>query len=217
MKTEKNKMENQINNWTSIWGKSLPYLALAGPASLFIASLFVTAGVGIIPDKTYTNSNYEGFVMTLGAPFFKATFIFLGQTLAKRFLKVSILVTILRILGASSLVFVSSMRLLQQAFVDSGFDSNTVWAAWDNVSVWHIPLLLQNIAAPLAFIIGGGALLLTNLAPKWVGILLVICFPFIATGQLIGKPEIFWTLGTMLMTISIVGLVKAVVKNSTNA
>ena len=189
---------------------------MAGPGSLFIASLFV-AGVGIIPDKTYTNSNYEGFVMTLGAPFFIATFIFLGQTLARRFLKVSILVTILGILGASSLVFVSSMRLLQQAFVDSGFDSNTVWAAWDNVSVWHIPLLLQNIAAPIAFIIGGVALLLTNDAPKWVGILLIICFPLIATGQLIGKPEIFWTLGTMLMTISIVGLVKAVGKNSTKA
>src|SRR5215207_5014444 len=187
-------MENQTNNWTSTWNKSLPYLALVGPASLFIASLFVAAGIGIIPDKTYTNSSYEGFIMTLGAPFFIATFIFLGQTLAKRFLKVSMLVTVLGILGASSLVFVSSMRLLQKAFIDSGFDSNSVWAAWDNVSVWHIPLLIQNIAAPLAFIIGGIALLLTNLAPKWVGILLIICFPFIATGQLIGKPEIFWTL-----------------------
>ncbi len=210
-------MENQINNWTSIWEKTLPYLALAGPASLFIASLFIAAGIGIIPDKTYTNSNYEGFIMTLGAPFFIATFIFLGQTLAKRFLKVSIMVTILGILGASSLVFVSSMRLLQQAFVDSGFDSNTVWAAWDNVSFWHIPLLLQNIAAPLAFIIGGIALLFTNLAPRWVGILLIICFPFIATGQLIGKPEIFWTLGTALMTISLWGLVNASRQNSTNA
>src|SRR5215213_10374672 len=101
-------MENQTNNWTLIWGKALPYLALAGPASLFIASLFVSAGIGVIPDKTYTNSNYEGFIMTLGAPFFIATFIFLGQTLAKRFLKVSILVTILGILGTASLVFVSS-------------------------------------------------------------------------------------------------------------
>ena len=209
-------MENQ-NNWTSFWEKALPSLSLVGPASLFIASLFVAAGIGIITDKTYTNSSYEGFVMTLGAPFFIATFIFIGQTLAARFLKVSILVTILGILGASSLVFVSSMRLLQRAFVDSGFDSNMVWAAWDNVSVWHIPLLLQNTAAPLAFVISGIALLFTNLAPKWVGILLVICFPLIATGQLIGKPEIFWTLGTSLMTISVFGLVNASRVNSKRA
>jgi hypothetical protein len=202
-------MENQTNNWTSTWNKSLPYLALIGPVSLFIASLFLAAGIGVIPDKTYTNSSYEGFIMTLGAPFFIATFIFLGQTTAKRFLKVGILVTVLGILGASSLVFVSSMRLLQKAFVDSGFDSNTVWAAWDNVSAWHIPLLLQNIAAPLAFIVGGIALMRTTLTPKWVGLLLIICFPAIATGQLIGKIEIFWTLGTALMTISVWGLVKA--------
>ena len=210
-------MENQTNNWTATWNKSLPYLALVGPASLFIASLFVVAGIGIIPDKTYTNSSYEGFIMTLGAPFFIATFIFLGQTLAKRFLKVSMLVTVLGILGASSLVFLSSMRLLQKAFVDSGFDSNSVWAAWDNVSVWHIPLLIQNIAAPLAFVIGGIALMRTNFAPKWVGLLLAICFPAIATGQFIGKIEIFWTLGTALMTISIWGLFNASRKNSTNA
>jgi len=202
-------MENQTNNWTSTWNKSLPYLALIGPVSLFIASLFLAAGIGVIPDKTYTNSSYEGFIMTLGAPFFIASFIFLGQTIAKRFLKVGILVTVLGILGASSLVFVSSMRLLQKAFVDSGFDSNTVWAAWDNVSAWHLPLLLQNIAAPLAFIVGGIALMRTTLAPKWVGLLLIICFPAIATGQLIGKIEIFWTLGTALMTISVCGLVKA--------
>jgi len=202
-------MENQTNNWTSTWNNSLPYLALIGPVSLFIASLFLAAGIGVIPDITYTNSSYEGFIMTLGAPFFIATFIFLGQTIAKRFLKVGILVTVLGILGASSLIFVSSMRLLQKAFVDSGFDSNTVWAAWDNVSAWHIPLLLQNIAAPLAFIVGGLALMRTTLAPKWVGLLIIICFPAIATGQLIGKIEIFWTLGTALMTISVWGLVKA--------
>lgn len=182
---------------------------MIGPFSLFIASLFVAAGIGIIPDKTYTNSSYEGFIMTLGAPFFIATFIFLGQTIARRFLKVGILVTVLGILGASSLVFVSSMRLLQKAFVDSGFNSNTVWAAWDNVSVWHIPLLTQNIAAPLAFIIGGIALMRTTLTPKWVGLLLTICFPAIATGQLIGKIEIFWSLGTGLMTLSVWGLVMA--------
>ena len=206
-------MENQTNNWTSTWNKSLPYLALIGPASLFIASLFLAAGIGVIPDKTYTNSSYEGFIMTLGAPFFIATFIFIGQTIAKRFLKVGILVTVLGILGASSLVFLSSMRLLQKAFVDSGFDSNTVWAAWDNVSAWHIPLLLQNIAAPLAFIIGGIALIRTTISPKWVGILLAICFPFIATGQFIGKIEIFWTLGTALMTIAVWGLFNSVTRS----
>jgi len=107
------------------------------------------------------------------------------------------------------LVFLSSMRLLQKAFIDSGFDSNTVWAAWDNVSLWHIPLLLQNIAAPLAFIIGGIALLMTTMTPKWVAVLLIICFPFIAAGQLIDKTEIFWTIGTALLTISVWGLVKA--------
>jgi len=201
-------MENQTNNWTSTWNKSIPYLALIGPASLFIASLFLAAGIGVMPDKTYTNSSHEGFIMTVGAPFFIATFIFLGQTIAKRFLKVGILVTVLGILGASSLVFLSSMRLLQKAFIDSGFDSNTVWAAWDNVSLWHIPLLLQNIAAPLAFIIGGIALLMTTMTPKWVAVLLIICFPFIATGQLIDKTEIFWTIGTALLTISVWGLVK---------
>ena len=49
----------------------------------------------------------------------------------------------------------------------------------------------------------------TTLAPNWVGLLLIICFPAIATGQLIGKVEIFWTLGTALMTIAVWGLVKA--------
>lgn len=207
-------MENQTNNWTATWQRALPTLALVGPASLFIASLFVAAHIGMIPDKTYVHSRYEGFIMTLGAPFFTATFIFIGQTLAKRFFKIGILVTVLGIVGTASLVFVSSMRLLQKAFIDSGFDSNNVWAAWDNVSFWHIPLLTQNIAAPLTFIIGGIALMRSNLAPKWVGLLLILCFPTMATGEFFTYgTEIFWPLGTAFLMIAIWGLINAERKN----
>lgn len=200
--------ENQINQWNTVWQKVLPILALVGPASLFTASLFVASHIGMLPDKKYVHSSYEGFIITLAAPFFIATFIFLGQILSKRYLKVGILVTALGMLGTASLVFVGSMRLIQKAFIDSGFDSNNVWAAWDNVSFWHIPLLLQNIAAPVAFIVAGIALLRTNLAPKWSGLLLILCFPTIATAELFTYgTEIFWPLGTAFLTMAIWGLV----------
>jgi len=200
---------NNTNLWDATWNTWLPFLALVGPLSLFLASLLLNMGVGVMPDKTYVNSSHEGFLMTLGAPFFVATFTFLGRTIAGRYLKVGILVTVLGILGAASLVFLSSMRLLQKAYIDSGFDSSTVWAAWDNVSVWHTPLLLQNVAAPLAFIIGGIALMRTTFAPKWVGLLMAICFPAIAAGQLLNAMSIAWTIGTALMTVAFWGLVRA--------
>jgi hypothetical protein len=207
--------ENQIYQWNSFWQRTLPTLALAGPLSLFTASLFVAFHVGMLPDKKYVHSSYEGFIITLGAPFFIATFIFLGQTLSKKYFRISILVTVLGILATASLVFVGSMRLIQKAFIDSGFDSNNLWAAWDNVSYWHMPLLLQNISAPIAFIIAGIALLKTSFAPKWSGILLIVCFPTIATAELFTYgTEILWPLGTAFLTTAIWGIIRSARKNN---
>lgn len=202
--------ENQTDRWNAGWTRALPILALVGPVSLFAASLFVASHIGMLPDKKYVHSSYEGFLITLGAPFFVATFIFLGQTLSKRFFKVGVLVTVLGILATASLVFVGSMRLIQKAFIDSGFDSNNVWAAWDNVSFWHFPLLVQNIAAPVAFIVAGIALLRTDFAPKWAAILLIVCFPTIATAELFTYgTETVWPLGTAFLATAIWGLVKS--------
>jgi len=84
------------------------------------------------------------------------------------------------------------------------------------LSFWiHVPQ--QNVAAPLAFIVGGIALMRTTLAPKWVGLLLAICFPAIAAGQLLSAMSICWTIGTALMTMAFWGLVKASQRDGTSA
>ncbi len=231
--TKKNQMKNQTKNWTSTWNRVLPYFALIGPTSLIIIFLFSAQEIGKGFVSSARDSPLQSIILTfifdLVSLFFLTTFIFLGQTLSKVFLKVGILVTILGILGIHSIESFYSTAEMQNKMIESIFISDR--SILDKISVWQllfIPFVyIYMFAIPLSFIIGGIAIMMTNLAPKWVGILLAICYPIILTGQFIIGRELggsvttigvaIMTLGTVFMTLAILGLFKALRKNSTNA
>ena len=213
---KKTKMENQTNKWLKTFQAALPYLALVAPAVWFIGALIWTAGIGRLPGELYWVSPYEGFIMTLGSPFFVATFIFLGQLVSNRFPKTGILVTVLGILGVATLAITAGFRLIVSVNVEYGIDPNTISKAYNADSIWYLPFFVLQLSGFLSFIISGIALLRVNLAPKWAAVLLILSIPALVTGQFRYHTEIFWPLATGFWLLGIGGLVNFVKKNSTN-
>jgi hypothetical protein len=210
-------MENRTNRWGKTFQAALPYLALVAPLSWFIGALVWTAGIGRLPGELYWVSPYEGFIMTLGSPFFVATFIFLGQLVSNRFSKTGVLVTVLGTLGVAALAITAGFRLIVSVNVDYGNDPNTISKAYNADSIWYLPFVVLQLSGFLSFIISGVALLRTNLAPKWAAVLLILSIPAWVTAQFRYHAEIFWPLASGFWLLGIWGLANSVRKNSTNA
>ncbi len=209
-------MENQTNKWGKTFQAALPYLALVAPACWFIGALIWSAGIGRLPGELYWVSSYEGFIMTLGAPFFAATFIFLGQLVSNRFSKTGILVTVLGMLGVATLAITAGFRLIVSVNVEYGIDPSAIEKAYDSDSIWYLPFVILQLSGFLSFIISGIALLRINVAPKWTAVLLILSIPAWLTGQFRYHAEIFEPMATGFWLFSIWGLVNSVRKNSTN-
>jgi len=194
--------------WSAAWERALPYLALVGPGSWLIAALVRAAGIGTLEGGLGWVSRPEGFIMTIGAPFFVATFIFMGQRLAERSVRTGIAVTVLGILGVAPLAAVSGFRLFAAAFTDAGIDPNTINQAFEAESVWYLGVLVLNLGQFLAWIIAGIAILRTDIAAKWAGVALILGVPSVIIAQaLYFNLEVFWPLGTGLWLIGVWGLV----------
>lgn len=204
-------MEKEYEYWSHAWKKALPTLALVGPACWFIAALVRALGIGLLPGDLNWVSAPEGLIMSIGAPFFVATFIFMGKVIAERSPKTGILVTVLGVLGTSLLAFISGFRALAKGFVDAGLDPNAIHAAFESESavIWLAPVLIYNLFQFISWIIAGIAIIRKKIAPLWVGLALIIGVPCLITAQAFYfKLEIFWPLANGLWLLGILGLVK---------
>lgn len=203
-------MENQTVQWGAVWTRLLPGLALVAPASWFIASLFQAAGYGTLPGDLFWVSGPEGFIMTLGAPFFAATFIFMGRTVAQASCSTGVLVTFLGMMGAGTLATISGFRLFATVFVEHGIDANAISAAFNAPSNYYIPFLVLQLSQFIAWIITGYVVLSRNLAPKWAGLFLILGVPTLIAGQFfLFRTEILWPLANLLWLAGIWGIVRA--------
>jgi len=205
-------MVNQYDYWSQTWKKVLPVLAIVGPACWFIAALIRSIGIGLLPGDLNWVSAPEGVIMSIGAPFFVATFIFMGQLITERSPKTGILVTVLGVLGTSLLAFISGFRVLAKGFVDAGLDPNEIHAAFESESAvtWLAPILIYNLFQFMAWIIAGIVIIRKKVAPLWVGLALILGVPCLITGQAFYfKLEIFWPLANGLWLLGIWGLVKS--------
>lgn len=200
-------MENQTPQWGATWTRLLPVLALVGPASWFIASLFQAAGYGTLPGDLFWVSGPEGFIMTLGAPFFVATFIFMGRTVAKGSFSTGVLITFLGLMGVGTLATISGFRLFATVFVEHGIDADTIAMALKAPSNYYIPFMVLQLAQFLAWIITGVAVIRRKLAPGWAGLFLILGVPVMIMGQFfLFKTEILWPLANLLWVAGIWGL-----------
>lgn len=190
----------------------MPSLALVAPLSWFLASIVYTAGIGRLPGGLSIVSSHEGFIMTLGSPFFIATFIFLGQSVARQFTRTGIVVTILGSLGVTTLSAISAFRLFATSFVNYGIDPNDLLAAFNaGAGFFDLAFILLQISGFLSFIISGVVFLRSDSIPKWVGLLLIASIPLMITGQFFEyNKEIFWPLATLSWVLAIWGLGKSI-------
>lgn len=201
-------MEQFSNKWSERLNSALPSLAMVAPLSWFLASIVYTMGIGRLPGGLSIVSLHEGFIMTLGSPFFIATFIYLGQSVARQYPLTGIMVTILGSLGVTTLSAISSFRLFATSFVNYGIDPNDILQAFNaGLGFFDLPFILLQVSGFLSFIISGVVLLRLDNIPKWVGILLIASIPFMVTGQFFEyKKEIFWPLATLSWVWALWGL-----------
>lgn len=204
-------MEQITNSWNVKLNKALPKLAFVAPLSWFVASIIYVLGIGRLPGGLSVISSHEGFLMTLGSPFFIATFIFMGQSVARQFPNTGIAVTVLGLLGVTTLSAISAFRLFATSFVNYGIDPDAIFAAFNTGSSFDIPFVLLQVSGFLSFIISGVAFLRSKTIPKWVGFLLIVSIPLMVTGQFFEfKKEIFWPLATLSWVLALWGLGKSI-------
>jgi hypothetical protein len=196
--------------WTTAWERALPILALVGPASWFVAAVVRAAGLGTLDGDLDWASRPEGLIMALGAPFFVATFIFMGRRLADSAVRAGIAVTALGVLGVAPLAFIPGFRLTMAQFIDAGFEPNALNDAFETLSAWDVGLFVLNLGGFVAWIIAGVVILRTEIAPKWVGASLILGVASVFTAQaLYIALEFFWPLGTGLWLAGVWGVVRA--------
>lgn len=203
-------MEHFSNKWNEKLNRALPTLSMVAPLSWFVASIVYVIGIGRLPGGLSIISSHEGFLMTLGSPFFIATFIFLGQSVARQFPTTGIVVTVLGSLGVTTLSAISAFRLFATSFVNYGIDPDTILGAFNAGSKFDIAFALLQVSGFLSFIVSGVAFLRSTTIPKWVGLLLIVSIPLMITGQFFEfKKEIFWPLATLSWVLAMWGLAKS--------
>jgi hypothetical protein len=202
-------MENTTERYDTAFLMAMPTLAMVAPAGWFIASLLFVAGIGYLPGPLFWVGGPEGFIMTVTAPFFAATFIHLGRTVARAFPRTGVAVTVLGMLGVTTLSAIAAFRLFATVFVQHGIDEALMATAFNADSVLYLPFLVLQLGFFLAFIIGGVALLRMPQVPMWAGLALIAGIPTLVTGQFfLFHTAIFWPLATALWLAGMWGIRK---------
>lgn len=214
-------MKNPQTTWASAFTKSLPTLAMIGPASWLLAALANTTGFGRLPGDLSWTSVPESVIMVLGSPFFIATFIYLGRTIAAYAPKTGIVVTITGLIGTAFLLFVAGYRLIVVGLSASGIASsmlNSGLEAEASVAILT-PIMFYNLFQFLAWIIVGITVIRNKmLAPWWAGLAMVLSVPSILTAQaFMFHTHIFWPLGMGLWLLGTTSIVMTQRKAATTA
>lgn len=202
-------MQQTTQQYDRAWLNALPTLALIAPGGWFLASLLFVAGIGYLPGELFWVGGPEGFIMMLTAPFFSATFIHLGRTVARGFPRAGVLITVLGMLGVATLSAIAAFRLFATVFVQHGIEEALIAKAFNADSVLYIPFLVLQLGFFIAFIFGGAMLLRVANVPKWSGLALIAGIPTLITGQFfLYHTALFWPLATALWTVGMLGIRK---------
>ena len=195
--------------WAATWERALPVLAVVGPASWVVAALIRAAGIGTLEGDLDWISRPEGFVMVLGVPFFVATFLLMGRVVAQQAPRTGVAVTAFGLFGIAAAGMLAGIRLFMGQFTDAGLDPATLNVAFESTSVWDLGFFLSSVGWFVSWLIAAIVILKTGVAPRWVGACFVAGIAAIVTAQAlyIALP-VFWPLGTGLLTIGVVGLVR---------
>ena len=199
--------EKKSEYWNEIFNSWLPMFALVAPITLFCSALIKASGVGELPGDLDWVSKYEAIVALAGAPFGVATFILVGRIVADEFPKTGVMVTIFGVLWTGFMVFITSFRALAAGYVELGVDPALINEG--KLPIWVTPILFYNFFGFIAHIGAGIALIRGKSTLSWCGwsmILGIICIPIAQVIQF--HPEIFYSLGTGLILLSIIGLVR---------
>ncbi|MGI9577644.1 MAG: hypothetical protein ACR2OH_05565 [Microthrixaceae bacterium] len=198
-----------VEAWAAAWRRALPVLALIGPGSWFAAALIRAAGIDTLDGELDWISAPEGLVMSLGAPFFAATFIVLGLTIARRAVRTGIAITALGLVGTGALTGIAWFRVFMAKFTDEGLNPDAMNQAFEASHVWDIAAItmIGNFAA---WLVAGIVILKTAVVPRWVG----ACCIGGAIAVILGQAayvalEVFWPLGTGLWLLATNGVVRA--------
>ncbi len=198
-----------VDAWVATWLRALPALALIGPGSWFVAALVRAAGIGTLDGGLDWISGPEGLIMSLGVPFFAATYIVLGMTIARRAVRSGVAVTGLGLLGLSAFAGIAFFRTFMAKFTDEGLDPDAMNAAFEATHLWDVAAV-TNFANFAAWLVAGIAILGTRALPRWVGVSCiagVICV-VLAQGAYVAL-EVLWPLGTALWFAATIGVVRA--------
>lgn len=207
--TESGATHEGVDAWAAAWRNALPALAVLGPASWFVAALMLAAGLGTLDGELDWISAPEGVVMAFGAPFFVATFILLGQTVARHASRIGIAVTAFGVIGTSFLSGISWFRIYMAKFTAAGLDPGAMNDAFESPTVWDIAVA-TNAGTFAAWLISGVVILKTAVAPRWTGACCIGGSIAVPLGQAayVATP-FFWPLGTGLWLLASIGVARS--------
>ena len=193
-----------VNYWARTLDGWLPLLSLVAPLTLFVSALARASGAGLLPGDLFWISTYEAPIAGVGAAFNPATFVFLGKVVAVAYPKAGVTVTIAGVLSTSFMVFIIAFRGLAATYVAKGVDPNLLA---DFMGPGLVPNMLYNVANFVAWVAAAVAALRGRLGPWWCGWSLLVgifCIPVAQAAYY--RIEIFYPLGTGLLTIGVWGL-----------
>ena len=195
--------------WAAAWRRALPIVALIGPGSWFLAALVRAAGLGTLDGELGWISAPEGVIMALGVSWFAATYVLLGLTIARRWVRTGIVVTALGLVGVGAFGGISFFRVFMAKFTDEGLDPDAMNRAFEAMHVWDIASL-TNFVNFAAWLVAGIAILRTAVVPRWIGVACIGGVVAILLGQgAYVALEFFWPVGTGLWLAATAGAARA--------
>ena len=201
-----------VEAFTAAWRRALPFLALVGPGSWFVAALIRAAGIGTLEGGLDWVSGPEGVVMSLGVSFFTATYIVLGMAVARGATRTGIAVTGLGVLGVGSFAGIAFFRTFVAKFADEGLDPTAMNDAFEAAHVWDLAAI-TNFANFAAWLVAGIAILKTGVLPRWIGMCCIggVVGVVLAQGAYVAL-EVLWPLGTGLLLAATVGVIRTPIR-----
>ena len=189
--------------WASTFEAWLPLLALVAPLSLFLSALVRASGAGTLPGELFWISVYEAPIAGVGAAFYPATFIHIGKTIAGKFPKTGVMVTVAGVLSTSFMVFIVAYRGLVAGYVAKGIEPSLLA---DFMSIGLVPNMVYNIANFAAWVAAGVACIRGG-GPQWCGwsmLLGIVCMPI--AQAVYYRIEFFYPLATGSLMLGVWGL-----------
>lgn len=204
--------DDNSDRWSGFFARNLPRAAILGPTLLLAGTLFMAAGVQLLPGDLDWISEPESMLSMFAAPLLFATWIVVGRTIARVAPRTGIVVTILGTLGAAGWAYPMTIRLFTADLVLNDFDPNALNDAMEgeitvySLLAWALMTMMNFVVALTA----GIALLRTRVAPVWTGVLLIAFVPLLFAAQAASvATEVTYPLAAVCLLAGVTGVVRS--------